>query len=138
MAVATKRKKSLPLRLPLAGSLEMKYEPQSETSNSQQLLGCQVTDRSEDGPQPPACVSVTCMSLSAYDIISLIGSCSFRPTVPYSVVCIFTCPQPVTPPVCVVLICPPSSRSICVLRLSHCLAAVGEEKDEAVEGVWSG
>ncbi len=30
----------------------MKCDPQSETSNSQQLLGCQVTDRSEDGPRP--------------------------------------------------------------------------------------
>lgn len=30
-------------------SLEMKCDPQSETSNSQQLLGCQVTSRSDDG-----------------------------------------------------------------------------------------
>lgn len=35
----------------------MKCDPQSETSNSQQLLGCQVTDRSEDGPRA-SCVFV--------------------------------------------------------------------------------
>lgn len=40
-------------------SLEMKCDPQSETSNSEQLLGCQVTVRSEDGPRPCVCAPVS-------------------------------------------------------------------------------
>lgn len=57
----------------------MKRDPQSETSNSQQLLACQVTDRSEDGSQPPVCLYVfvnrhACMGL-CLNVFEGISSC---------------------------------------------------------------
>ena len=49
-------------------SREVKCDPQSETSNDQQLLDSQVTGRSEDEPDPSECVCVcvyvcVCMSV---------------------------------------------------------------------------